>query len=239
MNMSVETGTMDKQPVLKGELLELRPLRPEDFDALFAVASDPLIWEQHPEWNRYQEPVFREFFRVAIESGGALVAIDRATGVVIGSSRFHGFDPATGEVEVGWSFLARAYWGGRYNGEMKRLMLEHARRTAGGCGPGTHRRMDSQSVARFPGRHRFSVDRDGRGPDARRARAAPRGSRIMARPSRGSRLPGESSSRDGGGKNRDAPTPLARILPLRSRGAGGLSRLVPHHAHRLSRCAGR
>jgi RimJ/RimL family protein N-acetyltransferase len=128
--MSVQTGTMDKQPVLEGELLALRPLRSDDFDALFAVASDPLIWEQHPEWNRYQEPVFREFFRGAIESGGALVAIDRATGKVIGSSRFHGFDPATGEVEVGWSFLARAYWGGPYNGEMKRLMLGHAFRWA-------------------------------------------------------------------------------------------------------------
>ena len=128
--MSVEAGIIDKQPLLEGELLKLRPMRTEDFDALFAVASDPLIWEQHPDWNRYQEPVFREFFRVAMESGGALVAIDRATGGVIGSSRFHGFDPATGEVEVGWSFLARTYWGGLYNGEMKRLMLEHAFRWA-------------------------------------------------------------------------------------------------------------
>jgi RimJ/RimL family protein N-acetyltransferase len=114
------------QPVLRGELLELRPLRPDDFDALHAVASDPLIWEQHPVRDRYKVEVFQEFFRTGLDSGGALVAIDRSDGAIIGSSRYHGYDPEKGEVEVGWTFLARRYWGGRYNGEMKRLMLEHA-----------------------------------------------------------------------------------------------------------------
>lgn len=116
----------DAQPILVGDLLELRPLRRDDFDALFRVASDPLIWEQHPEPERYQEATFRVFFEDALESGGALVAIDRATGQTIGSSRFHGYDADASVLEIGWSFLARAYWGGRYNGEMKRLMLEHA-----------------------------------------------------------------------------------------------------------------
>ena len=117
---------MDLQPSLSGELLHLRPLRADDFDALFRVAADPLIWEQHPQHDRYQEPTFRAFFDDAIASGGALVAIDRESGAIIGSSRFHGYDPIAGVVEIGWTFLARAYWGGRYNGEMKRLMLEHA-----------------------------------------------------------------------------------------------------------------
>jgi RimJ/RimL family protein N-acetyltransferase len=116
----------DLQPVLKGELLELRPLRPGDFQALYAVASDPLIWEQHPNSDRHREEVFREFFREALESGGALVAIDLRDGRVVGSSRFHGYDEARGEIEIGWTFLARSHWGGRYNGEMKRLMLGHA-----------------------------------------------------------------------------------------------------------------
>jgi tRNA-Thr(GGU) m(6)t(6)A37 methyltransferase TsaA len=120
------TPQLDRQPVLRGDLLELRPLRGDDFDALFEVASDPLIWEQHPEPTRYQESVFRDFFAEAMKSGGALVAIDRATGAIIGSSRYHGYDPERRVVEIGWTFLARAYWGGRYNGEMKRLMLEHA-----------------------------------------------------------------------------------------------------------------
>jgi RimJ/RimL family protein N-acetyltransferase len=114
------------QPTLRGELLDLRPLRPDDFEELFGVASDPLIWEQHPARDRGEEGPFRVFFREALESGGALVAIDRQDGRIIGSSRFHGFDPATSEVEIGWTFLARKYWGGVYNSEMKRLMLSHA-----------------------------------------------------------------------------------------------------------------
>lgn len=116
----------DPQPVLAGDLLTLRPLRPGDWEALYAVASDPLIWAQHPAADRYRPNVFRAFFDDAIASGGALVALDNATGAVIGSSRFHGYDAEASEVEIGWSFLARACWGGRYNGEMKRLMLTHA-----------------------------------------------------------------------------------------------------------------
>jgi len=90
------------------------------------VAADPLIWEQHPAKDRYQEEQFRVFFREALESGGALVAIDTKDGRVIGSSRFHGYDGDKSEVEIGWTFLARSHWGGRYNGEMKQLMLQHA-----------------------------------------------------------------------------------------------------------------
>jgi RimJ/RimL family protein N-acetyltransferase len=116
----------DAQPTLTGELLNLRPLREEDFDPLYAVGSDPLIWEQHPNSDRHELVVFREFFRDAMASGGALLVTDAATGAVIGSSRYHDFREAEREVEVGWTFLTRACWGGRYNGELKRLMLEHA-----------------------------------------------------------------------------------------------------------------
>jgi N-acetyltransferase len=114
------------QPHLAGDVLELRPLRPDDWEDLYRVASDPLIWEQHPARDRYKEDVFKEFFQEALDSGGALVAIDRKTQRIIGSSRYFGFDPKAGEIEIGWTFLARAYWGGKYNGEMKRLMLHHA-----------------------------------------------------------------------------------------------------------------
>ena len=114
------------QPVLIGDLVELRPLREEDFDALFAVASDPLIWEQHPEPDRCTEPVFRRYFRGGMESGGAFLVIDRKDGCVIGSSRYAGYDEARSEIEIGWTFLARSHWGGLYNPEMKRLMLAHA-----------------------------------------------------------------------------------------------------------------
>jgi N-acetyltransferase len=118
----------DLQPTLKGDLLTLRPLRPEDFDALFAVASDPLIWELHPVSDRYKEDVFREYFRTALESGGAFLVLDAKDGRVIGSSRFCNHDEKNSEIEIGWTFLARAYWGGVYNREMKRLMLRHALR---------------------------------------------------------------------------------------------------------------
>jgi N-acetyltransferase len=114
------------QPHLVGELVELRPLRPEDWDDLFGVASDPLIWEQHPASDRYQENVFQEFFQGALASGGAFVAIDRATRKIIGSTRYYGYNAGKSEIEIGWTFLARSHWGGKYNGEMKRLMLDHA-----------------------------------------------------------------------------------------------------------------
>jgi RimJ/RimL family protein N-acetyltransferase len=118
--------SFDLQPILEGELLGLRPLRPEDFHDLYAVASDPLIWEQHPNNDRHEEEVFKGFFREALESGGALIAVDSKDGQVIGSSRFHGYDSEKSEIEIGWTFLARSHWGGIYNREIKQLMLRHA-----------------------------------------------------------------------------------------------------------------
>jgi N-acetyltransferase len=116
----------DLQPVLQGQLLGLRPLRKEDFSDLYAAASDPLIWEQHPAKDRYKEEVFRELFRESLESGGALIAIDSQDGKIIGWSRFHGYQEEKSEIEIGWTFLARSHWGGSYNREMKQLMLRHA-----------------------------------------------------------------------------------------------------------------
>ena len=118
--------SFDLQPDLKGELIELRPLMPEDWNDLFAVAADPFIWEQHPESDRYKEDVFKVFFKDALESGGAFVVIDTKSKRIIGSTRFQGYDPEKSEVEIGWTFLAKEYWGGRYNREMKQLMLGHA-----------------------------------------------------------------------------------------------------------------
>jgi len=116
----------DLQPRLVGERIELRPLVPGDFDALYAAAADPLIWEQHPEPDRHTHEKFQRYFDGAIASRGALVVIDRTTGRIIGSSRYAHHDPARREVEIGWTFLARAYWGGAHNRELKTLMLDHA-----------------------------------------------------------------------------------------------------------------
>ena len=116
----------DAQPHLVGELVELRPLQESDFEDLYAVAADPAIWEQHPDPIRFQEDVFRAFFSQHIASGGALLVLDRRTQAAIGTSRFHGYDPDRSEIEIGWTFLGRSYWGGAYNGELKSLMLAHA-----------------------------------------------------------------------------------------------------------------
>ena len=116
----------DLQPTLRGERLELRPLRADDFEAVYGAASDPLIWEQHPESNRYKREVFQNFFDSALASGGAFAVIGRATGKIIGSSRYCNVTPDGKEVEIGWTFLERKFWGGAYNGEMKKLLLEYA-----------------------------------------------------------------------------------------------------------------
>jgi RimJ/RimL family protein N-acetyltransferase len=118
--------SFDLQPVLRGELVELRPLRADDLAALYAVAADPLLWAQHPAKDRHQEEPFRSFFDEQLRSGGALVVIDTRTDAVIGMSRFHGYDEERSEVEIGWTFLARSHWGGAYNRAMKQLMLSHA-----------------------------------------------------------------------------------------------------------------
>jgi RimJ/RimL family protein N-acetyltransferase len=121
----------DLQLTLTGSLIELRPLTGKDFDALFAASSDPLIWEQHPESDRYTLAVFRKYFDGAIESKGAFAIIDRRTGRMIGSSRYCNLNSEANEVEIGWTFLERKFWGGSYNRELKALMLEHAFRFVG------------------------------------------------------------------------------------------------------------
>ena len=118
---------MNRQPTLQGERLLLRPLHADDWDELFAVASDPQIWEVHPAHDRWQEPVFRAYFADALAKGGALAATERESGTIVGSSRYQNYsEEAGGSIEIGWTFLARRLWGGSFNRELKRLMLGHA-----------------------------------------------------------------------------------------------------------------
>ncbi|KPM22645.1 acetyltransferase [Citromicrobium sp. RCC1885] len=123
---------MDRQPVLEGERFALRPLRADDWDALYTIASDPVVWEQHPMTDRWREEVFRAFFEDALAKGGALAIIDKDKGTIVGSSRFQALTSAEDDpeeqssVEIGWTFLAPRYWGKGANREVKRLMLAHA-----------------------------------------------------------------------------------------------------------------
>lgn len=119
-------NTPDLQPTLIGERVIVRPVQASDWDGLFAAASDPKIWEQHPESDRYTENVFKRYFDGAMASGSAFALVDKTSGRIIGSSRYWGYDEDTREIEIGWTFLARDYWGGAYNAEIKQLMLAHA-----------------------------------------------------------------------------------------------------------------
>jgi RimJ/RimL family protein N-acetyltransferase len=172
---------MDRQPTLEGPTLLLRPLRPDDWDALYGVASDPLIWELHPAHDRWQEPVFRAYFADALAQGGALLVIEKASGAVIGSSRMQAHNPDHGgSVEIGWTLLARSHWGGATNREMKRLMLGHAlrfvervdfrvgeenwrsRRAMEKIGGRLSERSDMVETASGPTRHVvYEIDREG------------------------------------------------------------------------------
>ena len=116
---------LDLQPTLTGTHITLRPLAAQDFHELFAAASDPLIWVQHPDPDRGTSRGFPPFFEGALKSKGCLVAIDPAQRSVIGWSRYSNY--AQGEqITIGYTFLARSHWGGATNAEMKRLMLRHA-----------------------------------------------------------------------------------------------------------------
>lgn len=117
---------LDRQPRLEGPRLLLRPLAPDDRDALYAVAADRELWALHPAHDRWQRSVFEPMFDDALANRGALVVIDKATDRVVGSSQFRPSNAIGGAVEIGWTFLARSHWGGEANRELKRLMLAHA-----------------------------------------------------------------------------------------------------------------
>ncbi len=114
------------QPLLTNELIKIQPLKQTDFETLYKIAADPLIWEQHPNKDRYKREVFEIFFKGAIESGGAFLVFDNKTNEVIGSSRYYGFNKIEKTVSIGYTFIARSHWGKSYNKALKHLMLNYA-----------------------------------------------------------------------------------------------------------------
>lgn len=114
------------QPSLEDENVRLQPLKSEDFETLYGVASDALIWEQHPNKDRYKREVFETFFKGAIESQGAFLIFDKQTGKAIGSSRFYELEEEASSIAIGYTFFARDHWGGVYNPAVKTLMIDHA-----------------------------------------------------------------------------------------------------------------
>ena len=117
---------MNLQPILGNQYITLQPITSNDFDALYLVASDPLIWEQHPDKLRYQKDVFQQYFDSAIESKGAFLIIDTATKDIIGSSRYYKLDETNKQVAIGYTFIAKKYWGTNYNHQLKKIMIDYA-----------------------------------------------------------------------------------------------------------------
>jgi len=126
MNENIESKNFDLQPYLFDDLIEMLPLKENDFDELFKAAADPLLWEQHPNKDRYKKEVFRNFFKGAMESGGAFIVKDKKTMKVIGSSRYYDYNKEENSVSVGYTFISRDCWGKSFNPKMKKLMLDHA-----------------------------------------------------------------------------------------------------------------
>ena len=155
----------DLQPTLTGPRVIIRPIEASDWPEMFAAASDPLIWALHPVSDRHTEARFRVFFDGAIASGSAFSFVDRQSGRIMGSSRYHAYNPALSEIEIGWTFLARDYWGGSYNCEIKQLMLEHALTFAdtvvfwvGSTNWRSQRAMEKIGGVRRPGFHTRLLD---------------------------------------------------------------------------------
>lgn len=116
---------MNVQATLENENVKLVPLNPNDFEELFSVASDPKIWEQHPNKDRYQREVFEEFFQGAIESKGAFKIMDKSSNEVAGSTRFYDYNPKENSIFIGYTFYATKFWGSKLNPQVKKLMLDY------------------------------------------------------------------------------------------------------------------
>ena len=117
---------MDLQIALENDLILARALKEEDFDRLYEVASNPEIWDQHPNKNRYQLREFQNFFKGALDSGGAYIVYNKERGKPIGSSRFYGWNANDKSILIGYTFFGREHWGKNYNQSLKTLMLNHA-----------------------------------------------------------------------------------------------------------------
>lgn len=111
---------------LQNQFVKLVPLQETDFEELYSVANDELLWEQHPNKLRYQKPVFQNFFEGAMQSQGAFFIRETSTNEPIGSSRFYDYNPETNSILIGYTFIGRKFWGKGYNKAIKKLMMDYA-----------------------------------------------------------------------------------------------------------------
>jgi RimJ/RimL family protein N-acetyltransferase len=111
---------------LENSVVKLLPLTENDFEILFQVASDPLIWEQHPTKDRYQREVFQLYFDGAVSSKTSFLINNKASDETIGSTRYYDYRPEISSIAIGYTFMARQYWGGHYNKAVKKLLIDYA-----------------------------------------------------------------------------------------------------------------
>lgn len=117
---------MNIPQLLETDTIALYPLEASDFDALYAVASDPNIWAQHPNKDRWRKEVFSNFFEGALQSKGAFKIVDKSTGEVLGSTRFYDYNEQDNSILIGYTFYAVKCWGKGINHAVKSLMLDYA-----------------------------------------------------------------------------------------------------------------
>jgi len=123
----MQQSNFNMQPeFLENEILKLIPLEENHFEDLYKVASDPLVWEQHPNKNRYERDVFQNFFEGAIESKGAFLILDKTTNEIAGSTRFYDYEPENNSIFIGYTFYGRNFWGTGFNPQVKKIMLDYA-----------------------------------------------------------------------------------------------------------------
>lgn len=115
----------DIQATLENDSMLMLPLEESDFEALHQVASDPQIWEQHPNKDRWKKEVFQVYFEGAMQSRGAYKIIDKTTGQIAGSTRIYDYNEAENSILIGYTFYAREYWGKGINLAVKALMLNY------------------------------------------------------------------------------------------------------------------
>ena len=121
--------------VLEGDIVRLEPLRLDHAEALSTVGLDPSLWalttirvHTPAEMLAYVEDALTEQ-----RAGASLpfATVERATGRVIGSTRFGNITPAHRRVEIGWTWIAPAWQRTAVNTEAKLLMMRHAFDTLG------------------------------------------------------------------------------------------------------------
>lgn len=122
-----ELVSFQLQPThLENALIKLLPLQESDAERLYAVAADPLIWEGHPKKDRYKKEEFLAYFNSAVKDKNGLLVFEKASNELIGSTRFYAYQPEQLSLAIGFTFLVRKFWGGKYNAALKKLMIDYA-----------------------------------------------------------------------------------------------------------------